>query len=92
MPTRFAGWGVPAGLFDPEPQVVLTVLLKRLLAIAPFWIACSMYGKKYFGNERTTFVLGADGKVARVLRKVKPAEHDDLALKALEEHPAFQDA
>jgi thioredoxin-dependent peroxiredoxin len=49
------------------------------------WAEKSMYGKTYFGNERTTFVIGADGMVARVLRKVKPAEHDELVLKALEE-------
>ncbi len=49
------------------------------------WIEKSMYGKTYFGNERTTFVLGPDGEVVRVLRKVKPAEHDELVLKALEE-------
>ncbi len=44
-----------------------------------------MYGKTYFGNERTTFVVDADGKVAEVLRKVKPAEHDKLVLEALNE-------
>ena len=49
------------------------------------WAEKSMYGKTYFGNERTTFVIGPDGKVARVLRKVKPAEHDELVLKALDE-------
>jgi peroxiredoxin len=43
------------------------------------------YGRTYFGNERTTFVIGADGVVAKVLRKVKPAEHDELVLAALEE-------
>jgi thioredoxin-dependent peroxiredoxin len=48
------------------------------------WAQKSMYGKTYFGNERTTFVIGADGRVAEVLRKVKPAEHDKLVLKALE--------
>lgn len=42
-----------------------------------------MYGKTYFGNERTTFVIDAKGKVTTVLRKVKPAEHDDLVLAAL---------
>jgi peroxiredoxin Q/BCP len=47
------------------------------------WVQKSMYGKKYFGNERTTFVIGTDGRVANVLRKVKPAEHDDLVLAAL---------
>jgi peroxiredoxin Q/BCP len=44
-----------------------------------------MYGKTYFGNERTTFVIDSDGKVAGVLRKVKPAEHDALVLSALAE-------
>jgi len=47
--------------------------------------ADSMYGKSYKGNERTTFVIGSDGKVAKVLRKVKPAAHDELVLKALEQ-------
>jgi thioredoxin-dependent peroxiredoxin len=49
------------------------------------WAEKSMYGKKYFGNERTTFIIDSEGKVAEVLRKVKPAEHDELVLKALEE-------
>ena len=49
------------------------------------WAEKSMYGKTYFGNERTTFVVGPDGKVAKVLRKVKPAEHDALVLEALGE-------
>jgi peroxiredoxin Q/BCP len=47
------------------------------------WVQKSMYGKTYFGNERTTFVLDADGTVVQVLRKVKPAEHDERVLKAL---------
>jgi thioredoxin-dependent peroxiredoxin len=47
------------------------------------WAEKSMYGKKYFGNERTTFIIDSAGKVAEVLRKVKPAEHDALVLSAL---------
>jgi peroxiredoxin Q/BCP len=47
------------------------------------WVQKSMYGRTYFGNERTTFVLDAGGRVAQVLRKVKPSEHDALVLKAL---------
>jgi peroxiredoxin Q/BCP len=47
------------------------------------WVEKSMYGRKYFGNERTTFVINGAGVVADVLRKVKPAEHDELALSAL---------
>ena len=49
------------------------------------WVEKSMYGKTYFGNERTTFIIDPDGKVAEVIRKVKPAEHDALVLAALEQ-------
>jgi thioredoxin-dependent peroxiredoxin len=48
------------------------------------WVEKSMYGKTYFGNERTTFVIDTDGNVAQVLRKVKPAEHDELVLQVLQ--------
>jgi peroxiredoxin Q/BCP len=47
------------------------------------WVQKSMYGRTYMGNERTTFVIGPDGVVREVLRKVKPAEHDELVLGAL---------
>jgi thioredoxin-dependent peroxiredoxin len=47
------------------------------------WVEKSMYGRTYMGNERSTFVIDADGKVKEVLRKVKPAEHDELVLAAL---------
>jgi peroxiredoxin Q/BCP len=48
------------------------------------WITKSMYGRTFLGNERTTFIIDPEGKVAQVLRKVKPADHDELVLKALE--------
>jgi thioredoxin-dependent peroxiredoxin len=47
------------------------------------WAEKSMYGRTYMGNERTTFVIGPDGVIADMFRKVKPAEHDDLVLGAL---------
>jgi peroxiredoxin Q/BCP len=47
------------------------------------WVEKSMYGRKYMGNERTTFVIDPEGRVKQVLRKVKPAEHDDLVLAEL---------
>ena len=49
------------------------------------WVQKSMYGRTYMGNERTTFVIDAGGEVAAVLRKVKPATHDQQVLEALEE-------
>lgn len=39
------------------------------------WGEKSMYGKKYMGTERTTFVIGPDGKIKAVFPKVKPEEH-----------------
>jgi thioredoxin-dependent peroxiredoxin len=50
------------------------------------WVEKSMYGRKYFGNERTTFVIDSEGIVAEVLRKVKPGEHDERVLAALATH------
>jgi peroxiredoxin Q/BCP len=47
------------------------------------WVEKSMYGRKYMGVERSTFVVGPDGRVAHVFRKVKPTQHDDLVLGAL---------
>jgi thioredoxin-dependent peroxiredoxin len=49
------------------------------------WVEKSMYGRTYMGNERTTFVIAPDGTIKDVLRKVKPAEHDELVLGALAE-------
>lgn len=50
------------------------------------WVEKSMYGRKYFANERTTFIVDPEGRIAEVLRKVKPAEHDERVLQALREN------
>jgi peroxiredoxin Q/BCP len=47
------------------------------------WVEKSMYGRTYMGNERSTFVIGPEGVVQQVFRKVKPGEHDNLLLSAL---------
>ena len=49
------------------------------------WVEKSMYGKKYMGVQRATFIIGPDGKVAKVFPKVSPKQHDELVLKALGE-------
>ncbi len=49
------------------------------------WGEKSMYGKKYMGVQRATFIVGPDGKIAKVFPKVQPKKHDDLVLKALAE-------
>lgn len=46
------------------------------------WVEKSMYGRKYMGIERSTFLIDADGKVARVWRKVKVAGHAAEVLEA----------
>ena len=47
------------------------------------WVEKSMYGKDYWGVERSTFVVDEDGNVAKVMRKVKPDTHADDVLAAL---------
>ncbi len=49
------------------------------------WGERSMYGKKYMGVIRSTFILDAEGRVARAFPKVQPKKHDDLILGALAE-------
>jgi peroxiredoxin Q/BCP len=39
------------------------------------WVEKSLYGKKYMGVERSTFLVGADGRVEKAWRKVKPEGH-----------------
>jgi len=47
------------------------------------WVDKNMYGKKYKGTERSTFVVDAKGRIAAILRKVKPEQHVDLLTEAL---------
>jgi peroxiredoxin Q/BCP len=51
------------------------------------WQEKSMYGKKYMGAARITFVIGKDGKVRHVFEKVKPEGHDQEVLKWLQDNP-----
>lgn len=47
------------------------------------WVEKSMYGKKYMGIERATFLIGGDGTVAQVWRKVKVAGHAEAVVEAV---------
>ena len=47
------------------------------------WVEKSMYGKKYMGTERSTFVIGADGRIEAILEKVSPDAHLGLLREAL---------
>jgi peroxiredoxin Q/BCP len=76
-----------AGKFDLD----FTLLADADHAVADTygaWVEKSMYGKKYMGVQRATFIIGPDGKIAKVFPKVSPKRHDDLVLEALTEFAA----
>jgi len=73
-----------AGKYDLE----FTLLADADHAVAEkygTWVEKSMYGRKYMGVARTTFIIDPKGKIAKVFPKVQPKKHDDLVLKALAE-------
>jgi peroxiredoxin Q/BCP len=47
------------------------------------WVEKHFAGRTYFGTERTTFLVGADGRIEQVMPQVKPAAHVDQLLEAL---------
>jgi peroxiredoxin Q/BCP len=49
------------------------------------WGERSMYGKKYMGVTRSTYIIGPDGKITHAFPKVSPKSHDEVVLKALAE-------
>ena len=55
---------------------------KTMLAAYGVWVEKSMYGRKYMGVERTTVLIDATGKIARVWSKVKVAGHAEEVLAA----------
>jgi peroxiredoxin Q/BCP len=70
-------YGLPFTLLaDPEHEVADSY---------GTWVEKSMYGKKYMGVQRATFVIDPSGQVARVFPKVSPKTHDDVVLDALAE-------
>ncbi len=94
--TRFAGKAAIFGVsIDPAakhtkfiakyalPFPLLTDESHALVDAYGVWVQKSMYGVKYMGTERTTFVIAPDGKIQAVLRKVKPAEHVKQLLSVL---------
>jgi thioredoxin-dependent peroxiredoxin len=47
------------------------------------WVEKSMYGKTFWGVERTTFLINPDGHIERIFRSVKPQTHSEQVLSAL---------
>lgn len=55
---------------------------KSMLEAYGVWVEKSMYGRKYMGVERTTFLIGPDGKIAKIWNKVKVPGHAEAVLAA----------
>jgi len=49
------------------------------------WVEKSMYGRTYWGAQRATFIIDGKGKIAAVLPKVQPKQHEKLVFAALDE-------
>lgn len=68
-------YGLPFPLLsDPDHQVA---------ARYGVWKEKRMFGRTYWGIDRTTFVIDEEGRIVKVIRGVKPEEHPQRALKAL---------
>jgi peroxiredoxin Q/BCP len=55
----------------------------KMLHAYGVWAEKSMFGRKYMGIERATFLIGADGRVARIWRKVRVDGHAEAVLQAV---------
>ncbi|YBV97573.1 peroxiredoxin [Phyllobacteriaceae bacterium JZ32] len=55
---------------------------KNILQAYGVWVEKSMYGRKYMGVERTTYLIGPDGRIVHVWRKVKVPGHAAGVLEA----------
>ncbi|WPD19383.1 thioredoxin-dependent thiol peroxidase [Thermaerobacter composti] len=68
-------YGLPFPLLsDPDHQVAERYGV---------WKEKRMFGRTYWGIDRTTFVIDEEGRIVKVIRGVKPEEHPQRALKAL---------
>jgi len=72
--------------FITKFQLPFTLLAdeeKKMCQNYGVWIEKSMYGKKYMGVARTTFIIDTNGKIAKVFEKVKPEGHNQEIINAL---------
>jgi thioredoxin-dependent peroxiredoxin len=80
----------PAALrkFADKHGLPFTLLADHDHAVAEaygVWVEKSMYGRKFMGVQRSTFIVDGDGKLTKVFPKVSPKTHDDVVLGALAE-------
>ena len=65
------------------PYALLSDPDKAIVNAYGVWVEKSLYGNKYMGTERSTFVIGKDGVVAAVLPKISPGKHFKSLLSVL---------
>ena len=65
------------------PFPLLSDSAKEIVSAYGIWVEKSMYGRKYMGAERSTFVIDGAGTIAAIFRKVKPEEHAAMVQEAL---------
>ena len=75
-----------AGKYDLKVRLASDVEGKVCEAFGT-WTEKSMYGRKYMGIERATFLINRDGTIARIWRKVKVPGHAEEVLEAARELP-----
>ena len=68
-------YGLPFPLVSDEDKMIAEAY--------GVWVEKSLYGRKYMGVERTTFIIDKSGKIKAILEKVKPELHLDQVLAAL---------
>lgn len=68
------------------PFILLSDEKKEVLKKYNVWKEKSMYGKKYMGVERTTFLINEDGKIIKIFPKVKVSGHIEEVIKAFKEN------
>ena len=65
------------------PFPLLSDESRRIVEAYGVWVEKSMYGKKYMGTERTTFIIAPDGRIRSIHRKISPGDHVATILKDL---------
>lgn len=68
------------------PFTLLSDEKKEVLKKYGVWQEKSMYGKKYMGVERTTFIIDEKGKIIKIFHRVKVKGHVEKVLKVLKEN------
>lgn len=70
------------------PYTLLADVDKKVVTTFGIYKEKNMYGRKVMGIERTTFLIGPDGRITRIFAKVKPEGHAEEVLAAMQQPAA----